>query len=320
VPRIFSRPNLEGNFTVLYDDTYDVNTFRAVRREASAQISQHISRTLTAFYRFSYRDVGVSDLKISPLLVPRLAQSVRVGIGSFNLVHDRRDDPIDPHKGIYSTLDLGLAARPFGSQTSFARILGRNATYYSLGPKLVLARETQFGVEPAFDVHTPTDPSDPDPIPLPERFYGGGGTTMRGYPQNQAGPRDTDTGFPLGGSAQFFNNTELRFPLYGTNLRGVLFEDMGNVFSSIGTMSFRVDQRNISDFNYMAHAAGFGVRYRTPLGPLRFDIAYGINPPRYNGFAGNYSQLVQCSASGTCLPSTQQISHFQFFFSIGQAF
>jgi outer membrane protein assembly factor BamA len=85
-------------------------------------------------------------------------------------------------------------------------------------------------------------------------------------------------------------------------------------------MSFRVDQRNISDFNYMAHAAGFGVRYRTPLGPLRFDIAYGINPPRYNGFAGNYSQLVQCSASGTCLPSTQQISHFQFFFSIGQAF
>ena len=318
VPRIFNRSTFEGNFTVLYDDTYDVNTFRAIRREVSAQLSERISKTITAFYRFAYRDVGVSDLKISPLLVPRLAQSVRVGIGSFNLVHDRRDDPIDPHKGIYSTIDLGLAAKQFGSQTGFARILGRNATYYGLGTKLVLARETQFGVEPAYSIPANADPS--DPIPLPERFYGGGGTTMRGFSQNQAGPRDPSTGFPLGGSAQFFNSTELRFPLYGANIRGVLFEDMGNVFSTIGNMSFRVHQRDISDFNYMVHAVGFGVRYRTPLGPLRFDLAYGLNPPKYNGFTGDYSQLVQCSATGTCQPSTQQISHIQFFFSIGQAF
>jgi outer membrane protein assembly complex protein YaeT len=320
VPRIFSRPNLDGNFTVLYDDTYDVNTFRAIRREVSGQISEHISKTLTGFYRFSYRDVGVSNLKISPLLVPRLAQTVRIGVASFNIVHDRRDDPTDPHRGIYSTIDMGLAAREFGSQTSFVRVLGRNATYYSLGPKIVLARETQFGVEPAYHTSGPSDPSDPDPIPLPERFYGGGGNTMRGYPQNQAGPRDQSTGFPLGGSALFFNSTELRLPLYGANLRGVLFEDMGNVFASIGKISFRPTQPKVDDFNYMSHAVGFGVRYRTPLGPLRLDLAYSINPPKYNGFAGDYSQLVQCSASGTCVPSTQQVSHLQFFFSIGQAF
>jgi len=323
VPRIFASPNLNGTFTVLYDDTFDVNTFRAVRREVSSQISQHISKTLTSFYRFAYRDVGVSDLKISPLLVPRLAQSVRVGIASFNIIHDRRDDPVDPHKGIYSTLDIALATKYFGSQTSFARILGRNATYYSLGPKFVLARETQFGIEPAFRVPANADPS--DPIPLPERFYGGGGSTMRGYPQNQAGPRDSylnapSTGFPLGGSALFFNSTEVRFPLYGANVRGVLFEDFGNVFSTLGNMSFRTDQRNVADFDYMSHAVGFGVRYRTPLGPLRLDVAYSINPPQYDGFPGDYTQLVQCSASGTCQSSTQHISHFQFFFSIGQAF
>lgn len=143
---------------------------------------------------------------------------------------------------------------------------------------------------------------------------------MRGYPQNQAGPRDENTGFPLGGSALFFNSTEIRFPLYGANLRGVLFEDMGNVFASLGRISFRPSQRGVGDFDYMSHAAGFGVRYRTPLGPLRLDLAYSINPPKYNGFAGNYSQLVQCSASGTCAASTQQVSHLQFFFSIGQAF
>ena len=183
---------------------------------------------------------------------------------------------------------------------------------------MILARETQFGVEPAFSIPANADPT--DPIPLPERFYGGGGNTQRGFPENQAGARDLLTGFPLGGSALFFNNTELRFPLYGANINGVLFEDAGNIYSSLGKMSFRTEQKDVTDFNYMVHAAGLGVRYRTPVGPLRFDLAYSINPPKYNGFSGNYVQLVQCSAAGTCQAAMQQISHFQFFFSIGQAF
>ena len=77
------------------------------------------------------------------------------------------------------------------------------------------------------------DPS--DPIPLPN-----GSTVVAVVPcaasgKNQAGPRDSyldapSTGFPLGGSDLFFNSTEVRFPLYGANIRGVLFEDFGNVF------------------------------------------------------------------------------------------
>jgi outer membrane protein assembly complex protein YaeT len=318
VPRVFGLPKFDATFSLLYDDTHDVRTFQAIRREGVAQVVEHLTKAVTMFYRFNYREVGVSDLKINPLLLPLLSQSVRVGIGSFNLVQDRRDDPTDPHKGIYNTLDVGLASKVFGSQTSFVRMLGRNATYYRLGQKLILARETQFGWEPAFNVPADSDPT--DRIPLPERFFGGGGSTQRGVPENQAGPRDLLTGFPLGGSALFFNNTELRFPLYGANVNGVLFEDAGNVYSSLGKLSFRTDQHDPTDFNYMVHAAGFGVRYRTPVGPVRFDLAYSINPPKYNGFPGSYSQLVQCSVSNTCQASGQQISHFQFFFSIGQAF
>jgi len=318
VPRIFNDPNFDATFSILYDDTHDVRTFRSVRREGSAQVLQRVTKPLTLFYRFSYREVTASQLKIDPLLLPLLAQSVRVGIASFNLVQDRRDDPTDPHKGIYNTLDLGLASKIFGSETSFVRVLGRNATYYKIGQKIILARQTQFGVMPAFDIPPNSDPT--DPIPLPERFYGGGGNTHRGFPENQAGPRDLLTGFPLGGSALFFNNTELRFPLYGANVSGVLFEDAGNIFSSLSKLSFRVDQRDVSDFNYMVHAVGFGIRYRTPVGPIRADLAYSINPPQYNGFPGNYAQLVQCSVNNTCQASLQQISHFQFFFSIGQAF
>jgi outer membrane protein assembly factor BamA len=318
LPRIFSLPKFDATFSILYDDTHDVRTFQAKREEASAQLVQHVSKPINVFYRFNYRNVGVSNLKIDPLLLPRLAQSVRVGIASFNLVQDRRDDPTDPHKGIYNTLDVGWATRFFGSQTSFVRVLARNATYYRLGEKIILARETQVGVEPAYMVPPNTDLA--DPIPLPERFYGGGGNTLRGVPENQAGPRDLLTGFPLGGSALFFNNTELRFPLYGANINGVIFEDAGNIFSNWRAMTFRAAQRNVRDFDYMVHAAGFGIRYKTPVGPLRLDLAYSINPPKYNGFPGSYVQLVQCSSQGNCQASLQQISHFQFFFSIGQAF
>jgi outer membrane protein assembly complex protein YaeT len=318
VPRIFSHPKFDATFSLLYDNTNDVRTFQSIREEGSAQLVQHVTKPLTLFYRFSYRKVSATDLKIDPLLLPLLAQAVRVGIATFNLVQDRRDDPTDPHKGIYNTLDVGLASKVFGSQTSFVRVLGRNATYYKLGEKIVLARETQFGVQPAFSIPANSDPT--DPIPLPERFFGGGGNTQRGFPENQAGPRDPITGFPLGGSALFFNSTELRFPLYGPNINGVLFEDAGNIYSSLSQFSFRVDQRNDTDFSYMEHAAGFGIRYRTPVGPIRVDLASSINPPKSNGFPGTYVQLVQCSVANTCQASLQQISHFQFFFSIGQAF
>ncbi len=318
VPKIFNLPKFDANFSLLYDDTYDVRTFQSKREEATVKLTHHYSKPITIIYDFTYRHVGVSNLKIDPLLLPQLAQNVRVGIAEVNLIQDRRDDPLDAHKGIYNTVDIGLASKAFGSQTSFVRILARNATYHRLGPKLVLARETQIGLMPAWAIPANSEPG--DPIPLAERFFAGGGNTMRGFPENQAGPRDLLTGFPLGGSALFFNNTELRFPLYGANINGVLFEDMGNVFSSIGAVTFRVHQRDEQDFGYMVHAVGFGIRYRTPIGPLRLDLADSLNPPKFNGFPGNYAQLVQCSAANTCQASAQQISHFQFFFSIGQAF
>src|SRR4029453_6917591 len=152
---------------------------------------------------------------------------------------------------------------------------------------------------------------------------------------NQAGPRDTGaavvpggptsqpTGFPLGGNALLFNNVELRFPLRGANIQGVLFHDMGNVYSTLSNVSFRMRQRDLSDFDYMVHAVGFGIRYRTPIGPFRVDLAYSINPPSYLGFGGSAEQLLQCNPNlpvsqlpSFCQASPQRVSHFQFFFSI----
>jgi outer membrane protein assembly complex protein YaeT len=317
-PRLFGNRNLDIDFSALYDDSRDVRTFGAKREEAAVQITERVSKSLTLFYRYAFRNVTVNNLKIDPLLVPLYSQTVHIGIVTMNVVQDRRDDPTDAHKGVYNTFEMGLASRYFGSRSDFGRVLARNATYHRLGTKFVLARQTSFGVLPAY--HIPSDADPTDPIPIAERFFGGGNLSHRGFPENQAGPRDEKTGFPLGGSAEFFNNTELRFPLLGENVNGVLFHDMGNVYSSIGKMSFRVTQDGLNDFDYMVHAAGFGIRYRTPIGPIRLDLSYSINPPRFNGFKGTYTDLVNCTAANNCTSAVQQISHFQFFFSIGQAF
>jgi outer membrane protein assembly complex protein YaeT len=333
-PRYRNKEGLNLSFTALYDDSRDVRTFSSKRAEASVQLSQRLSKATTALYGFSYRRVSVaqSTLKISPLLVPLLSQPVRVGILSSAIVQDRRDDPTDSHKGAYNTIDLGLASRYFGSQKDFLRLLLRNSTYYQIGKRLVLARSTQLGVINPFRLVA--GETDLTAIPLPERFFSGGATTHRGFPENQAGPRDLTTGFPLGGNALLMNNVELRFPLIGENIGGVLYHDAGNVYSSLSKVSFRFSQRDLKDFDYMVHAVGFGVRYRTPIGPVRADIGWSINSPRFIGFNGTQSDLFNAGVD-PCAPvidpnhpggppvtrcTEQRISRFQFHFSIGQTF
>jgi len=332
--------NVDGRnitYTLLYDSSLDVRTFASRREEGSIQVSQRFSKSLNGLFQFSYRRVSVSQVVIPELLIPQLVQPVRIGILSATFIHDRRDNPADSHHGMYTTVNFGAADKYFGSQRGFGRVLIRNATYYSLTKTIVLARQTQFGVIAPFA--PPAGLSNQVSVPLPERFFGGGADSLRAFPFNQAGPRDIGapttvggqsyqpTGFPLGGNALFFNNVELRFPLIGSNIKGVFFHDMGNVYSSISHLSLRFQQRDLKDFDYGVHAVGFGIRYQTPIGPIRGDLAYSINPPSFVGFKGTPAQLLQCnpnlpsaSSPGFCRGVPQSISHFQFFFSIGQTF
>jgi outer membrane translocation and assembly module TamA len=108
----------------------------------------------------------------------------------------------------------------------------------------------------------------------------------------------------------------LRFPLVGENLGGVLFHDMGNVFSGLSDISFRFTQRDQRDFNYIVHAVGLGIRYRTPVGPVRFDLAFAPNTPRFRGFQGTREELL----AGTGQITDQRIRRIQFHFSLGHTF
>jgi outer membrane translocation and assembly module TamA len=209
-----------------------------------------------------------------------------------------------------------------GSQADFARSLAQDSTYYAFGHanhKFVFARSTQLGLEQPYHgtVILPPGacqvsnletacPSNINVIPLPEVFFAGGGNSHRGFGLNQAGPRDPDSGFPVGGSALFVNSEELRFPsvslpYLGEGFGFALFHDMGNVFTAGHDMVKGVlrwhqpspaqclqsdgapigscmTYFNNSGYDYTSHAVGIGLRYKTPIGPLRFDFGYNLNP------------------------------------------
>jgi len=288
-----------------------VRTYTSSRIEGTVQVGQRISRAVNLQYRASIRRVFIDEdtLNINPILIPIYSQPVRTTLFSTGIIQDRRDDPVDSTRGIFNTLDFGYAPKWLGGETNYTRLIVRNTTYHKIGRDLVFARTVNFGW-----IHN----LDRAPLPLPERFYSGGATTHRGFPENGAGPRDPLTGFVVGGEAFLFFGHEIRFPLFGKNLGGVLFHDMGNVYSNLDNLSFRYKQKNLRDFDYAVQAAGFGIRFKTPVGPVRVDLAYAPNTPKFFGVVGNREDII--NNPGNIQFRQQRVSRFQFHFSIGQAF
>jgi outer membrane protein insertion porin family len=357
-PGWLDNDKLTLSFTGFYDNTLDITTFTSKRLEGSAQVHQCFGSFEQCssrppgemVYSFTYRRVQASNLVISSNLIPVLSQPTRVGIPGFTYIRDRRDSPLESTKGTYTTIDAGVAASYFGSEADFSRVLAQSSSYHLFGKhrsaakQFVLARSTRVGVQNPFGETVILEPSEllvaPSTvtlIPLPERLLSGGGNSHRGFGLNQAGPRDLKTGFPVGGSALFLNQLELRLPpvelpYVGDNISLALFHDMGNVFAKPTDMVdnlFRWHQKNSDlclhqetytrcDFNYVSHAVGVGVRYKTPIGPLRFDFGYNLNPPAFPSFRTVTNTVNGQSSTTQFVP--QRASHFNFFFSIGQAF
>lgn len=332
-PRWFASDRWRMTVSALYDTFRNVNTFTGRRLEGAYQLSQQINARTTVLYRYAYRRTSIDQntLNIQPLLVPLVSQPVRVGLVSGTLISDRRDDPTDTTSGIYNTVNIALASKYAGGQPNFARLLAQNSTYHRIRPRFVVARTVQLGVNIPWAGHGVEGVEQarfagrPDPrIPISERYFGGGANSHRGFAYNQAGPRDPATGFPLGGGSQFLNSVELRFPLAGKDISGVIFHDAGNVYSRPSRISFRTSQQVHTsrtgakefDFDYMVHALGLGIRYRTPIGPVRFDLAFSPNTPRFVGFDGTREQLL----TGTGTFREQRIRGLQFHFSLGQTF
>ncbi len=353
-PHLLGHPSLTASVSGGYSNVQNITTFQASTLQGDFRLTQRASRKDTFIYDFQYRRVSLANLEVSANLIPQQSQPVRIGGPGLTWFHDTRSpSPLDATKGSYTSVQEFFANGKFGSQTDFNRVDLTNSTYYRFGKKnYVLARNTRIGFENAFGANPniSTDPTSPcygtllaanpscNAVPLPERLYAGGATSHRGFGINAAGPRDLQTGFPVGGSAALVNTVELRLPpptlpVVGNSVSFVVFHDMGNVFRNVSDMFPSIGRFHQStskdtcspvdangnlkpvavgtcDFNYFSHALGLGARYATPVGPIRVDLSYNLNPPYY-------PVIYDFNGSN---PYLGQVSHFNFFFSIGQSF
>lgn len=374
IPKLFDSDKLKMIYTIFYDNSLDVATFTSQRLEGKIDLRQQLGNSgaepgtrvgpNSITYRFEFRRVKASNFAegFSAGDINLFSLPATVGGPGFTFIHDRRDNPLESTKGDYFTLDAFVSSGYFGSEADFSRVLGQYSTYYVLGKgkpghQFVLARSTSLGLQQPFrntrvvpPGACPVNPKTGETlctgfslIPLPEQFFTGGGNSHRGFGLNQAGPRDPTSGFPLGGTAEFVNNFELRLPpvtvpYLGEALSFAIFHDMGNVFTAQHDMVKGLlrwhqpnptaclpvpistpynpcfNQFNQSGYDYTSHALGVGVRYKTPIGPLRFDFGYNLNPTSY--FQGVFDPTTGLQTSF----ETQRLRHFNAFFSIGQPF
>jgi outer membrane protein assembly complex protein YaeT len=338
VPRTFGKKEFTFQAVVFAEKTRDISTFGVTRYEGSVQLTQTLkSAPLNSFlYRYTFRKVLVSNLQIPSDEVPLFNQPTLVSEFGVTWFRDSRNNPADATRGTFNSADFTVADTSIGSSASFLRFFGQNSTYYAIGKRFSFARSARFGIlrpyreTASLTFPAPTAPPFPTLIPLPERFFAGGGTSLRGFGLNQAGPRDAVTGFPVGGQAEVILNQELRFPMrlpyFGTQLGGALFYDTGNVYSRIDRITLRWSppkpvfnplnptqcQLNCTnELNYLSHTVGFGVRYGTPVGPIRVDIGYQLNRATF---------VIPCTSGVANCQQATQLPRVQFFFSLGSPF
>lgn len=249
-------------------------------------------RTKSISLEYSFTRSGLTDLLVPALVLPQ-DRNVRLSGFTATYARDTRDNILDAHKGIYQSLELDLYPSALGSNTNFSRLLGQISYFKPVFKKdIIWANSLRLGLEQPFaGAH----------IPLSQSFFSGGGSSLRGFPLNGAGPQrsvlvcgnpnDTSTcaqiSVPVGGNQLLILNSELRFPLHiMKNLGGAVFYDGGNVFRSIGFGDFGAQYTN---------SVGLGLRYATPVGPIRIDVGHLIN-------------------------SIPGVKSTQFFLTLGQAF
>lgn len=249
------------------------------------------AKTTTLFFRYSFSKTDLTRIVIPDLVLPA-DQHVRLSTLAVNLTRDTRDNILDEHKGIVRSLELDFNPSKLGSSVSFVKMTGQAAYYKMISHNIVLANSVRIGL---------AQPLENSRVPISEAFFTGGGNTLRGFPLDGAGPQravcvspsgsSCDANdfiqVPVGGNELLLINSEARIPLsFKKGLSLVPFYDGGNVFPIVGFHNFT---------SLYSNNVGLGLRYATPVGPVRIDLGRNLNP----------------------IPG---INATQYFISIGQAF
>jgi outer membrane protein insertion porin family len=189
---------------------------------------------------------------------------------------DTRDFYFNPRRGMYINAKSGWSGGFLGGEDHFYSFVASYQAYRSLGRGTVLAYRVRGGYTEAFG-----DSKDRG-VPFESRFFSGGGNSVRGYRENSLGPQGKEEE-SLGGRVLLLTNVELRFPLpylARFNFGGALFIDGGNVWSSfeeIEPEQFDLfSDREDTTYRDYRYSAGMGVRYNTPIGPIRLDVGFPL--------------------------------------------
>ena len=267
-------PNLFGERieTLLsgFHEREESESFDLRRLGASTQLTRKLGKSTTIFGRYLLEDINLFNVRVSEDEIGE--QTVRLASAAVSLAHDTRDDIINPTRGGLTSVDFRIYHHDIYSEAQFGRLFASASNFKAIGGGVVWASSVRTGILTGGN------------IPISERFFAGGDTTLRGFEYNDAGPVDPNTQKPVGGNGLFLINQELRFPIYKA-LRGVVFYDTGNVFA---------EWRNF-DTSRFRNVLGAGFRFDTPVGPFRVEYGHKLDR-RENESPG------------------------EFFFSIGQAF
>ena len=335
-----------------------------VYRELQPVPGPGLSRANTFIYEVDFRRVKVdaSSLQVYPGEISELSTAARVGGPAFTWIRDTRDLPMDARRGTYTSFQEFLSDRLFGAQAEFNRIDTSNSSYYSFDKgRFVVARNTRYGQVRAFGNGSSELIPLPERLyaggPVSLRGFSQNAAGPRdpetGYQIGGAGALINSTELRL---------PPPTLPWFGNTVSFVIFHDMGNVFTNAGdawASALRVRQPDSAacrnavarpeqiptyqihpyrprgpttstgqqgpcSFNDFSHALGAGLRYHTPVGPIRFDFSYNLNPPIFPVNI-NYG-IPTPAANPTGLPGYEsgpylgQAPHINFFFSLGQAF
>jgi len=257
--------------------------FDLFSRGGTAQFTRQSSSTdrTTFSYRLGKNDTTNRELnREDSNIVDRLFPDVRLSSFSGSHVRDTRDDPFEPRSGSLLGIDTEVALRAVGSEVGFSKTFLQGFIYRSVGDndRVVFAGGARLGVAWRFPFEGRTRGGVLDGLlldtamPISERFFAGGDTTVRGFaldrlgsPIDQVGGTVDGAGFPQGGHAVFILNGELRFRLT-RSIGLVTFLDVGNVFHRVSHL----------DVRHLRGGTGFGIRYASPLGPIRVDLGFKL--------------------------------------------
>lgn len=286
-------------------------SFRFRHRSARVDFADRAGEHWRYIGQFAVSRNEIFDERINAVdrpLIDRLFPQVRLSSVSGTAARDTRDDPFAPGAGSLVSLNGELALRQIGSEIGYAKTFLQGFAYRRVPahPRFVLAGGVRLGLGtgvPRTVVLTGPDGrplTGPDgtpqlidvrDVPLSERFFAGGDTTVRGFQLDRLGRPDTfdRDGTPIGGHAEFIVNQEVRIGLW-RDLGVVAFLDAGNVFAAVDDFSLRRLRGGI----------GAGFRYKSPVGPIRLDFGFKLGTLQTLG--------------------TRREDRFALHISIGQAF